>query len=295
RPGVPGDQQRHRGLHRWRDRPRTVERAARRSDSRHALGCRRPRLLLQPRRQGDDRGGEARIQSSRPSRPGGSHRRLAGRRGRRFVHPNERARLPHRQQELGRAGSVSDRSMTTLAELLNRMRDVVQEDIGNRGLRTEPARNLINACPDDFRLACESLAGTAKPGIAIVTGFYIPTAQPPAGETDGPLGAVYLARALTPLRVRVALVTDVFCERALRAGLAACGLQQQVPVITLAAPIAARSMTPETYCRDVLGRVPFPLTHLLAIERVGPSHTLESLQHQMESGGALGQAYLDFL
>jgi hypothetical protein len=185
--------------------------------------------------------------------------------------------------------------MTKSVELLNRMRDVVQEDIGNRGLRTEPARNLINACPDDFLLACESLAGAAKPGVAIVTGFYIPTAQPPAGETDGPLGAVYLARALIPLSMRVALVTDAFCERALRAGLAACGLQQQVPVITLPAPIAARSMTPEAYSRDVLGRIPFPLTHLLAIERVGPSHTLESLQQQMASGGALGQAYLDFL
>ena len=43
-------------------------------------------------------------------------------------------------------------------KLLDRMRDIIQEDIGKRGLRTDPARNLINACPDDFRLACRSLA-----------------------------------------------------------------------------------------------------------------------------------------
>lgn len=178
---------------------------------------------------------------------------------------------------------------------LDRMRDVVQEDIGKRGLRTKPDRNLITACPDDFRQACESLAQTRQAGLAIVTGFFIPTAQPPAAETDGPLGAVFLARALAPLGVRVGLLTDGFCEQALRAGLAACGMQQQVPVVALPAPAAVRVMTPEAYCRTVVKQIPFPLTHVLAIERVGPSHTLDSLQRQMQHEGALGQAYLDFL
>src|SRR5688572_10065475 len=94
--------------------------------------------------------------------------------------------------------------------VLDRMRDVIQEDIGKRGLRTKADRNLINACPDDFRLACGSLAQTPQPGLAVVTGFYIPAAQPPAAETDGPLGAVFLARALVPLGIRVALLTDSF-------------------------------------------------------------------------------------
>ena len=176
---------------------------------------------------------------------------------------------------------------------LNRMRDIVQVDIGQRGLRTEPARNLINACPDDFRLACHSLAQTSHAGLAIVTGFYIPTAQPPAGETDGPLGAVFLARALVPLGLKVALITDAFCERALQAGLAACGLHQQVPVIVL--PAARQPMAADAYCQSVLRRLPFSLSHLLAIERAGPTHTLASLQQQLQGAGALGQAYLDFL
>src|SRR5262249_30912170 len=86
-----------------------------------------------------------------------------------------------------------------------------------------------------------------------------------------------------------------FCERALRAGLAAFGHQQQTSVIVLPAPAAAKSMSPEDFCRTVLGQTPFPITHWLAIERVGPSHTLESLQRQMQGDGAIGQAYLDFL
>ncbi len=178
--------------------------------------------------------------------------------------------------------------------VLDHMRDIVQEDVGRRGLATDPVRNLVNACPDDFRLACQTLAQTPNVGLAIVTGFYIPTAQPPAGETDGPLGAVFLARALVPLGIQVALVTDDFCVQALRAGLAACGLAKQVPVITLPPPALSKTLEPNAYSRAVLGAIPFPLTHLLAIERVGPSHTAESLQKQLQAGGALGQAYLDF-
>ncbi len=49
--------------------------------------------------------------------------------------------------------------------------------------------------------------------------------RPACGETDGPLGALFLARALTPLGIRVALITDAFCKAALQAGLEACGLR----------------------------------------------------------------------
>ena len=75
-----------------------------------------------------------------------------------------------------------------------------------------------------------------NPAVAVVTGFYIPHATPPCGETDGPLGALFLARALTPLGIRVALVTDTFCARALQVGLAACGLQGKVQLLTLPGP-----------------------------------------------------------
>src|SRR6185437_4656594 len=35
-----------------------------------------------------------------------------------------------------------------------------------------------------------------KPHLHLVTGFYIPSGIPPAYETDGPLGALFLARAI---------------------------------------------------------------------------------------------------
>jgi hypothetical protein len=160
---------------------------------------------------------------------------------------------------------------------LERLAAIVQEDVGNRGLRTEPQRNLITESAGDFAAACRSLAASAAPGLAVVTGFFIPTAQPPAGETDGPLGAIFLARALVPIGVRVALAADAFCIPALHAGLAACGLRDRVAVVSLPAPPEARAMTADAYHRAFArGTGGMDITHLLAIERVGPSHTRDS-------------------
>ena len=157
--------------------------------------------------------------------------------------------------------------------ILNQLRDLIQNDIGQRGLCTDPASNLVSACPGDFAAACHSLAEHSAPGLAVVTGFFIPTATPPAGETDGPLGALFLARALIPCGIPVVLVTDDFCVRAMEAGLAECGLRKQVPLVTLPTPQQAKNMTEAEYWQYLDERKGIAaLTHLLAIERVGPSH-----------------------
>jgi hypothetical protein len=173
---------------------------------------------------------------------------------------------------------------------LNAIRDLIQHDVGRRGLRTDPSRNLISACAGDFADACRSIAEPKDPAVAIVTGFYIPTAEPPAAETDGPLGALFLARALTPLGIRVALLTDSYCKTALTEGLRACGLEKSVQLLALPGPEAPW----ETFL--VRGWLPFiresfRATHLIALERVGPSHTEQSVQRQLGDGDGL----VDFL
>src|SRR5262249_1095652 len=117
--------------------------------------------------------------------------------------------------------------------VLDTLGDLIQEDVGQRGLRTEPTANLITACAEDFSAACPSVCDTAAAAVGVVIGFYIPHAEPPCGETDGPLGPLFLPRALLPLGIKVFFVTDAFCAAALRAGLDACGLADDVPVITL--------------------------------------------------------------
>jgi hypothetical protein len=161
---------------------------------------------------------------------------------------------------------VSDRRLVAL-------RDLIQRDVNGRGLRRDPHSNLINACPDDFAAACRSLAAAEGATLGVVTGFYIPTAEPPCGETDGPLGALFLARALMPLGIRVVLITDGFCADALHAGLEASSLPA-LPVVVLPPALPA-----DAYRTQVFGATG-PLTHLLAIERVGPSHSCDDVPPQ---------------
>jgi hypothetical protein len=138
--------------------------------------------------------------------------------------------------------------------VLDQIREIIQRDVNNRGLARDPHENLFTACRDDLANACRSIAETPQPVLLIVTGFFIPHAQPPCGETDGPLGALFLARAGQALGIEVALLTDDFCGRALEIGLKACDLNKTVPV--LVAP-AVSLILPER-------------THLVALERVGP-------------------------
>ncbi|NBR07444.1 MAG: DUF4392 domain-containing protein [Planctomycetes bacterium] len=118
----------------------------------------------------------------------------------------------------------------------------VQQDIGKRGL-AKLEDNLISRTKGDFEAACASLAkGT---GTVIFTGFYIPTATPPAPETDGPPGALLIARTLASLGRKVAITCEKNCMSAFEAGL-------QIGDIS----------------------------HFIAIEKCGPSHLLQSIPGQ---------------
>jgi hypothetical protein len=168
-------------------------------------------------------------------------------------------------------------------DALEQIRAIIQEDVGKRGLQTDPQSNLVNAFPGDFAAACRSIAETRDANLAIVTSFFIPGAEPPAGETDGPLGALFLARALAPLGIKVCIVTDRFCESALVAGLAAARLETAAELFIL----------PELFAtQEVCNRLSPRLTHLIALERVGPNHTAESIEKQAQASPALTARFL---
>jgi hypothetical protein len=156
--------------------------------------------------------------------------------------------------------------------VLTAMRDAIQTDPGGRGLATDPRDNLFTACPDDFEAACRDVVAPERgarsaeranraPALGVVTGFFIAHAEPPCGETDGPLGALFLARALAPIGVNVALLTDRFCRDALAVGLEACGLTDRVLLRVL-------PPSEEHYPGGVLEGL--ALTHVVALERPGP-------------------------
>src|SRR5262249_51245750 len=149
-------------------------------------------------------------------------------------------------------------------------------DPGGRGLARDPDANLINACPDDLASACRSIAEHPSPVVGDVTGFWIPSAQ--MGETDGPLGAVYLMRTLGRMGVRTVALTVPFCWVGMHAGLRAAGER--------AGPSGVRELPVEG-----VRTPPVTLTHLIALERVGPSHTPESIRAQPGATERTAQAF----
>jgi hypothetical protein len=120
----------------------------------------------------------------------------------------------------------------------------VQTDPGNRGLARDPVDNLFTATRGDFQAACRSIANHREPHIHITTGFYIPSAQPPAFETDGPLGALFFVRAMNQLNI----ATGIRCYPELEAALQHAAREQ---------------------CAIEPTEIASPVTHHLWIECVG--------------------------
>ncbi|MEU3456813.1 glutamate cyclase domain-containing protein [Micromonospora sp. NPDC006766] len=110
--------------------------------------------------------------------------------------------------------------------------------------------------------AARALAGRPAPDAAVLTGFFIPAAESPAAETDGPIGAVQLAAALRALGSQVRLVTDTPCAPVVAAAIAA-----GAPGVPLdVAPLSGY----DPWAAGVLPRYA-RLSHVIACERVGPA------------------------
>lgn len=150
---------------------------------------------------------------------------------------------------------------------------LVRHDPGGRGVASYQCQGQ--------RLAVGQLAGAARElaerarGVAIVTGFCVADLLVPVAETDGPPGALYLARALEALGVEVVFVTDRYALPLLRIGCREWRLDAAVVEVPIEREQAEAAIE-EFLATATGGR----LTHLLAIERVGPSHTLDSLAAQ---------------
>jgi D-glutamate cyclase len=157
----------------------------------------------------------------------------------------------------------------TADDTFRALRDAVQVDVGGRGLARDPADNLFTACPDDLAAACRSIAEHPAPRVGVVTGFMIPSVDPPTGETDGPPGALFLARVFHHLGIPTVLLSDAAGYSALWAGLEHLGLATAVPLIDL----------PMTLDPAAVWHSARPVTHLVAVERCGP--TMAGRNHTM--------------
>lgn len=171
-----------------------------------------------------------------------------------------------------------------IRDKLLRMEEVINFPASLLNHRNDHWENLPMAPYSDLTGAVKSLVEKGRKAM-IITGFYIPTGEPPATETDGPPGALILAEGLRYLNMEVSLLSDEYTLPTLKAGLKILNLtEKEVPLICFplehsdlenASPLSHRFI--EELFNGPLG---WDLSHLIYIERVGPNHTLESFLAQ---------------
>jgi len=152
--------------------------------------------------------------------------------------------------------------------LILEIESLICRDPARRGLISSEAK-FGPLCCGHLAHAASDLETRAR-RIVIVTGFFIPRGDPPSAETDGPPGAVLLAAALTAIGIDVWIVTDTLCESAVRATAAAFGWSaDRVQAFERLDPATAAAFLREHHRAG--------LSHLIATERVGPSHTRDTV------------------
>ena len=172
----------------------------------------------------------------------------------------------------------------TADEKLTAILAAVQTDPGNRGLARDPADNLFTATAGDFQAACRSLADHPEPALDLDTGFYIPTADPPAFETDGPLGALFLMRLPADLLRRVAVWVPAGCAAAIQAGVRAAGevgFRSDIDSGNTGGPLAVVGLADRPAVRA---------SHKLALECVGPA--ADGRRYSMRGRDVSGYSFL---
>lgn len=164
--------------------------------------------------------------------------------------------------------------------MLDHLEQLIRIDPAARGLISSEAQWGPLAA-GHLEQACVDLARRAR-RVVLVTGFYIPLGNPPAAETDGPLGTALLAEVLRRDGVEVELLTDRLCAPALRVCAEATGLPVDC-VSECPFPLQPDESATvfEEWESDFTARAArLGVTHLVAIERVGPAHTRESVGRQ---------------
>ncbi|KFI59030.1 DUF4392 domain-containing protein [Bifidobacterium gallicum] len=142
---------------------------------------------------------------------------------------------------------------------VNALSRLAARDVG-RGSET-----LMTFASGDLFRAARHLA-VGKPARAlVVTGFYIPQAEHPAAETDGPLGALEVCAALNAMGGESWLVTDEYCDAVIRPS--ARGVVPDDHVLT--APIGDKFDGWMNHVIDLANAE--RIDTLIYIERVGPA------------------------
>ena len=120
--------------------------------------------------------------------------------------------------------------------------------------------NLVDFSRGQLAMAAESLASHPAPHVGIICGFFVRHAEPASPETDGLNGMAQLAAGLLEAGMRVTVITDAPCAKAVWAVTKVLPGKVNLEVVDVDAD-AVRGL------RERLAADTHPLTHLVAIER----------------------------
>ena len=163
-------------------------------------------------------------------------------------------------------------SNSTINQTINQLEWLIQTDLGQRGIHQIPGENLCSFTQGNLYRAIKLLAENPGCQVGIVTGFFIPTANPPASENDGPPGALFLARGLNQLGYSVVMITDLYCKTPLQQGIELFKIQIGNSEL-IEFPFEDKEA--DLFENNFFRHHPH-LKCLISIERVGPCHTMTS-------------------
>jgi hypothetical protein len=116
--------------------------------------------------------------------------------------------------------------------LIDRIEALIHEDVGRN------VGALFAATQGNLARAAAAIASDPSPHVGLLTGFYVPLGQPPAAETDGPVGTALLAAGLTRAGVACRVLTDAPCASGCAAALQGAEIPNiPLDVVELHAPL----------------------------------------------------------
>ncbi len=167
------------------------------------------------------------------------------------------------------------------------LESLVHRDPAGRGLASF-RRRCVALDHGQLRAASLHLAEHAR-RVAILTGFPVALDDRVTAETDGPPGALYLAKVLDLLEIETAIVTDRPARPLVEAG---CRLMDLASSTVHEVPRSTNEQHDGDFDAWMRKFLSSDWSHLIAIERPGPSHTSDSIRAQRRTSPAPMERFL---
>ena len=152
-----------------------------------------------------------------------------------------------------------------IKDKISQIEAICGQDVG-RGITP-----LVEAARGGLFRSASALAEHPSPHIAIITGFFMPYGNPPAAETDGPVGCAQLAAGLDRVGIPVRIVTDSLCFEAVKIAVFTAGVSANISFDIV--PVDANNYN------DLIASIlnlweslPIPVSHIISLERAGPGN-----------------------